>query len=220
MGAKTVRINNKVVKTLSINNTIIYQKSSRLPDEYQEVEWIGTSGTQVLSSDVYSNNGGIYKAKIKRLTTGSSSRNLLGVASNNATTINAGAGSYFGWNTSGYWEMGGQVVSSVLASTDKFDEVEFEFKTTGTGTLTVNGVELLTRSGSVSLSNFLIVGGTSYPVHAQFKEIRTKATGSSSERIFIPCYRKADGVIGMYDITTKVFITNQGTGTFTKGGDV
>lgn len=37
---------------------------------------------------------------------------------------------------------------------------------------------------------------------------------------FLPCYRKSDGEIGMYDIITKQFLTNQGTGTFLKGSNV
>ena len=36
----------------------------------------------------------------------------------------------------------------------------------------------------------------------------------------IPCYRKADNVVGMYDIIHDTFYTNEGTGTFTKGGNV
>jgi len=34
------------------------------------------------------------------------------------------------------------------------------------------------------------------------------------------CYRKSDGVIGMYDIENDVFYTNDGTGDFTKGQDI
>ncbi len=37
---------------------------------------------------------------------------------------------------------------------------------------------------------------------------------------FIPCYRKADNEIGLYDIANDVFYTNKGTGTFLKGGDI
>lgn len=37
---------------------------------------------------------------------------------------------------------------------------------------------------------------------------------------FIPCYRKSDGEIGMYDTVSKTFYTNAGTGTFLKGEDV
>ena len=39
-------------------------------------------------------------------------------------------------------------------------------------------------------------------------------------RDMIPCYRKADHVIGMYDLVNDVFYTNSGTGTFYKGPDV
>ena len=39
-------------------------------------------------------------------------------------------------------------------------------------------------------------------------------------RDYIPCYRKADGVIGMYEIVTETFLTNAGGGSFGKGADV
>lgn len=35
-----------------------------------------------------------------------------------------------------------------------------------------------------------------------------------------PCYRKVDGVIGMYDIVRDLFLTNAGKGSFKKGADV
>lgn len=39
-------------------------------------------------------------------------------------------------------------------------------------------------------------------------------------REYIPCYRKSDGVIGLYEKFTGTFLENQGTGAFTKGADV
>lgn len=36
-------------------------------------------------------------------------------------------------------------------------------------------------------------------------------------RDFIPCYRKSDNVIGLYDLVNNEFYTNQGTGEFLKG---
>ena len=36
----------------------------------------------------------------------------------------------------------------------------------------------------------------------------------------IPCYRKSDNVIGMYDLISKTFKINELSGTFTKGNDV
>lgn len=40
------------------------------------------------------------------------------------------------------------------------------------------------------------------------------------ERDFVPCYRIADGVIWMYDVVNGVFYTNQWSWTFTKWSDV
>lgn len=39
-------------------------------------------------------------------------------------------------------------------------------------------------------------------------------------RNFIPCYRKSDNIIGLYDLVESVFYTNNGIDTFLKGGNV
>ena len=44
--------------------------------------------------------------------------------------------------------------------------------------------------------------------------------GDSLVRDFVPCYRKEDNVIGMYDLISNTFYTNSGTGDFEKGQDV
>lgn len=36
----------------------------------------------------------------------------------------------------------------------------------------------------------------------------------------VPCYRKSDGVVGMYDLVRRQFLTNSGTGSFVAGGKV
>ena len=40
------------------------------------------------------------------------------------------------------------------------------------------------------------------------------------EAYFIPCYRKSDSEPGMYDLVSKMFFTNAGTGEFLVGPDV
>ena len=44
--------------------------------------------------------------------------------------------------------------------------------------------------------------------------------GDNLIREYIPCYRKSDGKIGMYDMASGQFFTNAGTGEFLKGEDV
>jgi len=48
--------------------------------------------------------------------------------------------------------------------------------------------------------------------------VHTKADGRKIA--LFACYRKSDGVIGMYDVENDVFYTNDGTGDFTKGQDI
>lgn len=36
----------------------------------------------------------------------------------------------------------------------------------------------------------------------------------------VPCYRKSDGEIGMYDLVRRIFLTNIGSGAFVKGADI
>lgn len=44
--------------------------------------------------------------------------------------------------------------------------------------------------------------------------------GNEIIRDYVPCYRKLDGEIGLYDMVTGQFLTNQGTGEFEKGEDI
>ena len=60
-------------------------------------------------------------------------------------------------------------------------------------------------------TNFFFVGRV-YGISFEFDDV---PAGD-----FVPCYRKADGTIGMYDTVSGSFFTNAGTGTFSKGADV
>jgi hypothetical protein len=40
---------------------------------------------------------------------------------------------------------------------------------------------------------------------------------NENNMILVPAQRKSDGVIGMYDVVTNVFVTNSGTGEFIGG---
>lgn len=44
--------------------------------------------------------------------------------------------------------------------------------------------------------------------------------GDTLIRNYIPCYRKSDNEIGLYDLVSNTFFTNAGTGEFIPGGDV
>lgn len=44
--------------------------------------------------------------------------------------------------------------------------------------------------------------------------------GDEMLRSFVPCYRIADNVVGMFDLVTQTFYTSAGSGSFTAGADV
>ena len=48
----------------------------------------------------------------------------------------------------------------------------------------------------------------------------TAKSGGAVLLDLVPCYRKSDGEIGMYDTVSRQFFKNLGTGSFAKGADV
>ena len=64
-------------------------------------------------------------------------------------------------------------------------------------------------------------GGTDYVRYSKIKLYSCKIYNSYNilVRNFIPCYRKSDNVIGLYDTYTQTFYVNNGTGTFIKGNN-
>lgn len=53
-----------------------------------------------------------------------------------------------------------------------------------------------------------------------FMNVRIFKTSADGCFDFMPCYRKADGVAGMYDFVSRKFKPNEGTGSFVVGPDV
>lgn len=80
--------------------------------------------------------------------------------------------------------------------------------------------------GDYSVSNNLYLLGQNY--HGNYrgnglKQISYFKYWDSNDNLLrdmVPCYRKSDNVIGMYDLVSQTFFTNAGTGVFTVGEDV
>jgi hypothetical protein len=61
--------------------------------------------------------------------------------------------------------------------------------------------------------------GTNLSRPGRFYSIKI-SQGGDVIREYIPCYRKSDGVIGLYEMFTGQFLTNAGEGEFSKGADI
>ena len=110
-----------------------------------------------------------------------------------------------------------QIMSSTLA-----DNTDYVVKQTNTQLL-VNWVSqwtVGTKTFSISYPVWLFndnQAGTDFDRKAKMKLYRFKMYNwTTLVRNFVPCYRKSDSVIWLYDLVNDVFYTNSWTWTFTK----
>ena len=204
-----------------------------LPTEYQKVEYIESSGKQYIQTSVTPNDN--FRMDLKTYTTCGDSYYCAGVRASNkiwfgqtgTTTNNRVSASVNG--------------SSVNASTDGVlwsrstsgQTYEIMLCTNGDGTFTYHIKDLTNNKESLTENREYTLMGEATNGVCLFALNRNYIVSSTNQvyyfRLYkngkiafdgIPCYRKSDDVIGLYDLVSKQFYTNQGTGTFTKGPDV
>lgn len=189
----------------------------RLPNEYQEIDYIQSSGTQYIDTGYIPDTYEEFDVDVTYLT----GNGCLFGAYN--TTWTDGIGMYHNSSTSSYdyRHYCDNVATSKAGSTNNRQKISFR-----DGSVTVNGTQvssLETRTFSVDSSICILasnMGGTkgnylTARLH-RFKIYK----GLVLIHDYIPCYRKSDNVAGMYDVETNTFYTNAGTGTFVKGPNV
>lgn len=210
-------------------------KKARLPAEYQEVEWIGCNGNQYIQTDYVIGTPSTILCKVGFMTENSGTADRPVVWLRNADTKTVAQSTYKFPNVyQGKIEISGYGINNTSAFTSQDNEkieMVFDYK---------NGSQTIKRNGASDLTY-----SNASPTLASIKPIRImrsdKMANSSdygnsvfSGRLYyfyfnqdgtvvfnmVPCYRKSDGGIGMYDLVSKTFLTNAGTGTFTKGADV
>lgn len=212
----------------------------RLPAEYQQVEWIGASGTQYINTGIVPNNFPIATIDFESgKSAGDSFQTLFGTQG--GLTSGVGYRNRFSLYVS-------SANTSVMANmADGLSGSPQNYPATATinvGTAAyvnsrltyqIDAVARIAYVGNISGSfdnqtiadciNPLYVLATNNNGSASSHSVgklygATYEDGNGQAFNLIPCYRKADGVIGVYDTVGKQFLTNAGTGTFTKGADV
>ena len=191
-------------------------QKNRLPDEYQEVEYIQSSGTQYFITDHYANGNSQYKFKFSE---GSTNGVVFGAYNSNWTT---GSGFYHNSTTNEYEYVhyySNNYLSSLRGSYLNAYDIYID-----KGNVYSNGV--LIQSGStktftLNYPTYILAGNwvgsrAEQPLSCKLYYFQIFVDGIKLHD-YIPCYRKVDGVIGMYDLVEDEFITNAGTGTFEKG---
>lgn len=199
--------------------------TGRLPAEYQEVEWIESSGTQYINANVNQQDAGFEVKFISYDEISDSDYGcILGgryASSNSDLELNSYIStSHPTW--SGTFRYGGssQNYNAHLNPKGELNVIKYM-----NGTYTANGTDYSYSAGTISTPRMIYL----FALHNN-----TSETGKAKVRMYycklykqgelaadlVPCYRKADGVIGMYDLVQEAFRTNKGSGTFIKGGNV
>lgn len=203
-----------------IPSYLIGKNNGGLPSEYQEVEYIENSGTQYINTGI--TPGKNYKFEIKFMdTTAENSFYATGARASSSGTI------YYGINGSSV--TGNILVSSTTINSGAYRmknyiyECSANFNEDKTGTAYLKC--LTTDDEFTGTQNAVLPNNYTYKVMLfavrsanivnsmrlyYFKQWRN----GDLMRDFVPCYRKADNVAGLYDKVTKTFYTNNGTGDF------
>lgn len=200
-----------------------------LPTEYQQVEYIESTGTQYIDTGVVGNENTCVeldfytnsdKLNVFGSRTSSTENSItIGVAYYVSVSEKCVFGDFYSYDairvyydivnlTSGRFTV-------YLSKNSRYikhgGEVVAENTTPVTTAFTTPTNMLLGNIGGDPPSNSTIFKGRVYSCKIW--------NGDTLVRNFIPCYRKSDNVIGMYDLVSGTLYTNSGTGTFVKGAN-
>lgn len=193
-----------------------------LPDEYTELKYIESTGTQ------YINTGKRYDDGVRVCTTvryDSSSNLGFGAASSSGRQyLNVDNSKFqFDWGSGSSYAL----VSNILTY-NKWHIVDVKLLNQNVN-LDIDGVSVVSKSDIINtpkLDFYLFcvnVDGSpltqSDKRYAMCETVIYDSIGDMSA-YFIPCKRNSDGAIGMYDLITNTFFGNSGTGTFVAGEEI
>lgn len=185
-----------------------------LPEEYQEIEYIKSDGNQYLDTNILPNANNKY------------------VFNFGGTIENKGAGHFYGNGFGGIWTKGtdGEWSDSptgydtgIIGS--QYADVTSSF--TG-GTMTAvfksgSSEKTIERTNSISSFShnfYAFWADTSYPKVIGKMYYLKMVVNDALVRDYIPCRRKSDLSVGMYDLVTNTFFANAGTGEFVAGPEI
>lgn len=220
----------KVIKVADGSNKVLWS-AIRLPSIYQEVEWVKAELGRSVLIDLGIKFDTAARVEMGQYIHSDAACHIFGAAENSGkvrcmlTAPYSGVVSPYGSGTSGYITS-----QSVKYKLNALNEYELVWKK---GLLSVlnktnNGFSSVSQQIECTMSSNMYLFAQNYNGSARFEGIRQihyfKYYDKNDNLIcdLIPCYRKSDGVIGMYDVARELFLTNVGlsTQTFTKGNDV
>lgn len=216
---KSVAIPAGDVKKIEIGGVTVWEKStSILPSEYQQVEYIQSSGTQYINPSVTTDTAHSFalQADFEQPTTATTKQSVVGT---DTLDINVKSGHMFYGNSTWQTTIGterttARVYCSALTENDNYIKklwINGTAKDDVTSTWR-NGEAVIVFASTV---NTTVKNKASVKLYSAVIEYNEAVV-----RNLVPCYRISDNEIGMYDTVSETFYTNAGSGTFSKGADV
>ncbi len=196
---------------------------SQLPTEYQEVEYIQSSGTQYIDTGVVATSGFEIDIKI----------NIDTVTDIMAPILYAHEPSepykrnFIAYTSSKKMEIDAGDKITQTSVTLKGDDVIKASNVENNFYLNVNGTNY-TPTVTTAASNLEYSGRTMHLLHGNGYDVGYTSgkvyyckitVDGTLVRSFVPCYRKSDNVAGLYDLINGVFYGNAGSGVFAVGAD-
>lgn len=189
-------------------------KGKGLPDTLQRVEYIQTDGAQLINLGKVGDSVSQYDIQF----IADNHRQLMGYG---------GSGSeYWGATDTTIYEAGGQRGSTTdttqrrnitwtYSYRDGISKVEYDGVTVANG----NGASKNVDTDDYKLFNISADASAQYGCACKLYGLTIYHYDKKVHEL-IPCYRKSDGVIGLYDVAEGKFYTNEGSGNFAKGPDM
>lgn len=198
------------------------QKTTLLPEEYTQVDYIESNGTQYIDTGVNADYKLSVKIKMANLNT---SNSMFGAMKGVLPSERVRHHFQITQATISHWAgTGDSGCQTVLVSTseegkiydifcDIYNKKYYVDGVAKTGIFNANDIDtelnyyLFARNNNGTTDNYTKIRMYSFKMYYSGVLIRD----------FIPCYRNSDNEIGLYDLVNDVFYTNLGTGAFTYG---
>lgn len=226
--AKSITIPEGSVKKIMANGEALWEKvTSRIPSEYQEVEFV----RKVLAVNSHIDLGFAFDTEATiyisyKKDTADRSLYLFGAAENSGKLrcmiTDAAQISFYGSTGTGY-------ITQVIATSAERRDIKYTLKQgnlQGEDIRSGDKSPVVTNQGIYTMTNNLALFAQNYNGTVRYNgyaELYSFAYYDKNDSLIcelVPCYRKSDGEIGMYDTVRKIFLYNVGSGAFEKGADV
>lgn len=193
-----------------------FKLKGTLPTAYQQVDYIEGNNTGYIPTDLYLEGSDTVKFTYRTPETGLTTCCIFGSyksgEDNNFSLYSTGASAYSYWRYAGQLYTGASAGDGIKFVNDTVFKVEYSSES-----LIVNGTSRDTGfTAKTFTTNAFYIGHINASASPKLRG-RIYSFEVVGKYKFIPCYKKDDNTVGMYEINTKTFYPAEGT--LTAGND-